>query len=74
MKTKTVKNRQEKPKYIVFNHTDGITASFEPFSSIAKAQKFIKEFRERFKAQGYYKTSNWEKISPNEIDLEIELI
>ena len=60
-----------KRAYIVFNHTDGITASANTFSTIRDAKAFIKTFRERFITQGYYKTSRWEKISPDEISLEI---
>lgn len=61
-------------KYIVQNKTDKIPASEAPFKSREEAEDFIKKFRKRFKLQGYYKTSNFERIHPNEILLEIEEI
>ena len=59
-------------KYIVFNDTDGITASHELFSSKKKAQEFIDKFPLRYAAQGYYKTSSMERIDPSEVMLRIE--
>ena len=58
-------------KYIVYNKTDGIMASQESFNSPEEAEKFIKSFRERFKFQGYYFTSNMERIDPKDVELEI---
>lgn len=58
-------------KYIVFNKTDGITASPDTFSSIKKAEQFVKSFRERFNFQGYYFTSKMQRIDPKDVILEI---
>ena len=58
-------------KYIVFNYTDDIYASNQTFNSIAEANKFIKDFRKRFEAQGYYRDNRWNKIAPQHIDLEV---
>ena len=58
-------------KYIVFNYTDNIYASNQTFNSIAEAKKFIKDFRKRFEAQGYYRDNRWNKIAPQHIDLEV---
>lgn len=58
--------------FIVFNHTDGITASCEDFATKKEAEAFILSFRKRYDKQGYYRTSNWDKIAPSEIDLEIK--
>tara|TARA_Y100000592_G_scaffold101114_1_gene185604 strand:+ start:1558 stop:4521 length:2964 start_codon:yes stop_codon:yes gene_type:complete len=57
--------------YKVFNYTDNIYASDETFTSVANAKKFIKDFRKRFEAQGYYRDNRQNKISPNHIDLEV---
>jgi hypothetical protein len=62
---------KSKDEYIVFNYTDNITASPNTFSSKDKARAFIKEFRSRYKKQGYYFTSGMERISPSDIELEI---
>ena len=58
-------------EYIVFNRTDGITASPFTFRTPYEAQQFIKDFRKRFDHQGYYLTSNMVRIHPDEVDLEI---
>lgn len=58
-------------QYQVFNRTDGIFATDELFESVESAKEFIKEFRNRFKAQGYYRDSRWNKIEPENIELEI---
>ena len=55
----------------IFNYTDGIYASPENFTSKKAAKKFIQEYRERFKTQGYYRDNQWNKIDPKDIDLEI---
>lgn len=62
-----VKNKE----FVVFNYTDGVTASPDTFSTKAEAKTFIKSFRKRFEKQGYYFTSYMTKISPEHIDLEI---
>lgn len=60
-------------KYIVFNYTDGIIASppNKTFGKKSDANEFIKEFRARFKKQGYYFTSRMQRISPEHVDLEV---
>tara|TARA_Y100000588_G_C13811144_1_gene735165 strand:+ start:355 stop:690 length:336 start_codon:yes stop_codon:yes gene_type:complete len=60
-------------RYIVNNDTDKIPASESPFDTREEAEDFIKKFRKRFlETQGYYKTSSFERIHPNEIQLSIE--
>lgn len=56
--------------YIVFNATDGFYASPEQYTK-EEAEQFIKDFPLRFKAQGYYLTSNRERIRPEDVELEI---
>jgi len=56
-------------KYMVMNKTDGFFASPETMTG-AEADKFIQDFPKRFKAQGYYLTSNREKIDPLDVELE----
>ena len=56
----------------VFNYTDGIPAHHEFFKTKEEAEEFIKQFRKRFEFQGYYLTSDRERISPNDVDLRIE--
>lgn len=58
-------------QYLVFNYTDNIYASGQTFTSKSAANKFIKEFRDSFKAQGYYRDNRWNKIAPKDIDLVI---
>ena len=36
-----------------------------------EAIQFIKDFPKRFKAQGYYRTSNREMIPPESVELEM---
>jgi len=55
--------------FIVFNKTDGFTASGHKYTS-EEADQFIKDFPLRYKAQGYYRTSNMEKIDPKDVILE----
>ena len=59
-------------KYSIFNRTDGIFASIEEFDSREETEEEIKRFRERFSIQGYYKTSSGLRISPEEVELEIQ--
>lgn len=60
-------------EYIVFNHTDGIIASPPDTTYATKkdAKEFIESFKQRFTKQGYYFTSNMERINPEHVDLEI---
>jgi len=59
-------------KYAVFNYTDNIYASREEFRTKKAAQEFIDQFREKFrKVQGYYRDNRWNKVAPENIDLEI---
>jgi len=58
-------------EYSVYNATDGIYACPFTFESRKEAEGFIRSFRERFKVQGYYLTSNGNRISPDDVVLEI---
>jgi len=55
--------------YNVFNYTDNIYATDEVFKTKALANKFIKEFRNRFANQGYYRDNRMNKIDVQDIDL-----
>lgn len=56
----------------VFNYTDQIPAASDFFETKEEAEEFIKAFRKRFEAQGYYLTSSMERISVEDIDLRID--
>lgn len=58
-------------KYSVWNWTDNISATAKTFSSKKAANDFIKEFRDRYKQQGYYRDNRWRKIAPEDIELEV---
>jgi len=55
--------------YNVFNYTDNIYATDEVFKNKVLANKFIKEFRNRFANQGYYRDNRMNKINIQDIDL-----
>jgi hypothetical protein len=59
-------------KYIIMNHTDGITATPDLYTSKKKAQEVIDKLRDNFRRiQGYYRTNRMEKISPDDINYQI---
>lgn len=58
-------------KYIIYNGTDGITASPCTFTSKKKAQEVIEKLREGYRHQGYYRDNRWNKIAPEDIDYRI---
>lgn len=55
--------------YNVFNYTDNIYATDEVFKTEKLANDFIKEFRNRFSKQGYYRDNQMNKIDIKNIDL-----
>jgi hypothetical protein len=55
--------------YMVFNYTDNIYATGETFKTKKEANDFIKEFRNRFYKQGYYRDNQMNKIAIEDIDL-----
>jgi len=55
--------------YNVFNYTDNIYATDEVFKTEKLANDFIKEFRNRFSKQGYYRDNQMNKIAIEDIDL-----
>jgi hypothetical protein len=55
--------------YMVFNYTDNLYASDNTFATKKEANNFIKEFRNRYRQQGYYRDSNMNKIDIEDIDL-----
>jgi len=61
----------DKGGYMVFNYTDNIYASPNTFQTFDQANEFIKVFRNRYNKQGYYRDNNWNKISPQDIDLVV---
>lgn len=59
-----------KKEYAVFNYTDGVLATDEVFKDKRSANEFIKGFKERFKARGYF-NSNMRFIDASLIRLEV---
>ena len=57
-------------KFKVINETYGIIASPKAMTK-KEAETFIKNFADRFKIQGYYLTSNNERISLDKIKFSI---
>ena len=57
-------------KFKVKNETEGIIASPKAMYK-KKGETFIKKFADRFKIQGYYLTSNNERINPDKIKFSI---
>ena len=55
--------------YNVFNYTDNVYATDEVFKTKKSANEFIKEFRNRFSRQGYYRDNQMNKIAIEDIDL-----
>ena len=55
--------------YNVFNYTDNIYATDEVFKTKKLANDFIREFRNRFSKQGYYRDNQMNKIAVEDIDL-----
>jgi hypothetical protein len=53
----------------VFNYTDNLYASDEVFKTKKLANDYIKEFRNRFAKQGYYRDNRMRKIAIKDIDL-----
>lgn len=60
-----------KYKYVIFNDTDGIYASPIEFNNRDAAIRHIEKLRDGYRAQGYYRTNNWDKIPPEAIDYSI---
>jgi hypothetical protein len=52
--------------FMLWNETDGISASHDLFKTEAEAEAFAKRFRKRFEVQGYYLTFDLRRISPVE--------
>lgn len=62
-------------EYIIFNRTDGVTATWIEFASEDDAKHFIAERNRALKEhQGYYKTSSGERIDPYDVIYEIVAI
>ena len=58
-----------KKGFMVFNYTDSVYATDEVFKTKKLANDFIKEFRNRFSRQGYYRDNQMNKIAIEDIDL-----
>ena len=58
-----------KKGFMVFNYTDNVYATDEVFKTKKSANYFIKEFRNRFSRQGYYRDNQMNKIAIEDIDL-----
>lgn len=56
-------------KYIVWNGTDGITATPDTYTSKKKAQEVIDKKREMYRTvQGYCRDNRQQKIDPSDIN------
>lgn len=55
--------------FILWNDTDGIPASPEPFKRKREALRFARAFRARHTQQGYYLTADGQRIDPKEVVL-----
>ena len=64
-----MKNNNKK-LYTVFNKTDGFFASPDVMT-LEEAEQFVKDFPSRYTKQGYYRNNKWEKIRPEDVELEI---
>lgn len=53
----------------LWNDTDGIPASLEPFKTEREALAFAQAFRARFARQGYYLTADQQRIAPEDVAL-----
>jgi hypothetical protein len=60
--------------FLLFNATDQVYVSPEEFKTVAEAEAYGREFRNRFKAQGYYLTAGCERIPPEDVELVIESV
>jgi hypothetical protein len=65
------KGKTGSKKYSVWNWTDNISATAKTFANEKEAEEFIKQFRDRYKTQGYYRDNLWRQIKPEDIELEI---
>lgn len=61
--------RVKQQRFIILNETDNVFASPMEMTE-PEADKFIQDFPERFKAQGYYRTSTGEQIDPKNVSLQ----
>lgn len=71
LNTPEEETEEEEPGYTVFNYTDGFFASPDTFKTPKAAKEFIVNFRNQYRKQGYYSTSDRTRISPDEIELEV---
>lgn len=59
--------------YLIFNATDGITATPQQYKTFAKALEALQDLRQRFQTngQGFYRTAGGEHIAPGQVELPI---
>lgn len=65
--------RENKEEYGVFNETDGVYISPDTYSK-EQAEQAKDDFINRYKKQGYYKTSSGERIKPEDIVLTVKKV
>lgn len=58
-------------EYIVWNVTDDRPAAPLPMTA-ANALKFMHDFRDRYRKQGFYRTAKGTQIEANQIELKME--
>jgi len=59
--------------YLIFNATDGITATPEQYRTFTRALVAMQALRRRFEnnGQGFYRTAGGEHIAPAQVELVI---
>ena len=57
-------------KFLVFNDTDGILVHPGPVTRCS-AVRLIRQFRGRFREQGFYLTARRERVNPEEVQLSV---
>jgi len=59
--------------YLIFNATDGITATPDEYKTFSRALEALQALRRRFQSngQGFYRTAGGEHIDPARVELAI---
>lgn len=63
-----------KYEFMIWNLTDNVPVTHEPLKDMDEVVKFKKQFYKRFEHQGYYLTSNMEKIDPKDVELMVKFL
>lgn len=69
-KSEVAKPESQIEKVLLFNDTDGILVHPSPVTRCS-ALRLIRQFRGRFREQGFYLTAQRERIAPDEVRLSV---